>query len=88
MHSAVCFNTKVDILRGFETFGYQVAFYLLEDGELAVKATQSALLEQSLNDDFFTKPFAIQQQLIKKTVMKSAIRVKQQSFPPVNSVKA
>jgi hypothetical protein len=88
MQSTVSFNKKVDILRGFEIFGYQVAFYLLEDGELAVKATQSALLEQSLNDDFFTKPFAIQQQLIKKTIMKSALRVKQQSLLPINSVKS
>jgi hypothetical protein len=88
MRSTICFNKKVDILRGFETFGYQVAFYLLEDEELAVKATQSALLEQCLNDDFFTQPFAIQQLLIKKTVIKSALRVKHQSLPPVTSVKS
>jgi hypothetical protein len=56
MDSTDCFNNKVDILRGFETFGYQVAYYLLQDEELALKATQSALLEQGLNDDFFTKP--------------------------------
>jgi hypothetical protein len=85
MQSTVCFNKKVDILRGFEIFGYQVAFYLLEDEQLAVKATQSTLLEQSLNDDFFTKPSAVQQQLIKKSVMKSALRVKQQSLLTVTN---
>ncbi|TQR46299.1 hypothetical protein [Paenibacillus popilliae] len=77
MNRTVSFGHKVHVLRGGETYGYQVAHYLLQEEELALDATKAALLELSSNDDFFAEASSLQRARLLRAVTRHALLLKQ-----------
>lgn len=80
MERMVSFGRQVEILRGLETYGYQVAHYLLQEEDLALEAVKMALLEISAKDEFFKEEVSLQRTQLRRTVMCHAIRLKQKWF--------
>jgi len=77
MNSVILLPVKVKTLREFETYCYQIAFYILQNEDFAIEATRKALIELSMDDEFFRKPPTVQQQILKRTSMNQSIAVKQ-----------
>lgn len=71
------FQLKIALLRKYELYCYQVAYYLLEKEEDAVEATVSSLLQLSQDNDFFVSPENSQRVKAKVISMKAALAVKQ-----------
>ena len=65
--------SKVEVLRSFEVAGYQIAFYLLKDEELAAKSATDALLELYKNEEFFAQSCDLQRQTAKKMFIRKSI---------------
>jgi hypothetical protein len=65
-------------LRRLEVYAYQMAFYVLQNEDLAVEAAKTALLELGKNNEFYTMPDPVQNVMMKKTVISATIKVKQQ----------
>lgn len=80
MDPVICLAEKIEILKKHETYGYQIAFYLLQNEDLAIEAMKMALIELSMDDAFFRKSLTVQQQIMKRTSMNKSIEVKQKSF--------
>ena len=68
--------SKADVLRQYEAYGYQIAYYLLENESMAAEAAISALKELAMEETFFRQPSATRQQLAKKAFMKHAVKAK------------
>lgn len=66
---------KRETLRQWETYAYQIAHYLLRDEGKAVAAVTSALIELYLEDAFFRRSPADMRRMLKRTVLKHALRV-------------
>jgi hypothetical protein len=79
MYPEVSLNVKVEVFKRLETYGYQVAYFILQNEHLAIEATKAALLELSGDSGFFLKPLSVQREIVKKTMMRRSITVKQKS---------
>jgi len=77
MDRTMSFGQQLEILRGLETYGYQVAHYLLQEEDLALDAVKLALLEVSVKEDFFKEEITSQRAKWRITVMRHAIQLKQ-----------
>lgn len=77
MNRTVSFGHKVQVLRGVETYAYQVAHYLLQEEELALDAAKAALLELSSNGDFFTEDSSLQRARLCRAVIRHALLLEQ-----------
>lgn len=77
MDSVICLAKKVETLKRLETYGYQIAFYILQNEDLAIEAIKTALIELSMDDTFFRKTLTDQLQIMKRTSMNKSIAVKQ-----------
>ncbi|WP_152619436.1 hypothetical protein [Cohnella kolymensis] len=77
MNPVIGLAEKVKILKKLETHGYQIAFYILQNEDLAIEAIKTALIELSMDDTFFRKSQTVQQQIMKRTCMYKSIAVKQ-----------
>jgi len=77
MERMVSFGRQVEILRGLETYGYQVAHYLLQEENLALDAVKLALMEVSAKEGFFKEEIKSQRAEWRRTVMRHAIQLKQ-----------
>ncbi len=73
MQSSICLNTIIECLRKHETYVYQIAFYILQNEDLAIDAAKAALLELSKNDDFYRKPHADQRGMIHILIIRKSI---------------
>lgn len=73
MQSSICLNTKIECLREHEIYVYQIAFYILQNEELAIEATKKALLEISKNDHFYRTPQPDQRGMIRKLIIRKSI---------------
>ncbi|MDQ0115147.1 hypothetical protein [Paenibacillus harenae] len=67
---------KADVLRQYEIYGYQVAYYLLENETLATKATTQALIELLKDEDFFHQTESLQKQKTKQVFIKQSLLIK------------
>lgn len=67
---------KADVLKQYEVYGYQVAYYLLENEQLAAQAATQALLELFQDEQFFNQPQSYQKQKTKQVFMKQSLRTK------------
>lgn len=72
---------KTNVLKQYESYGYSVAFYLLEDEQLAVKASVQALLELLGDEDFFHRTHDHQKQQTKRVFIKHSLQVRSTNFP-------
>lgn len=64
MRSTDYFNRTVEVLRRLETYGYQVAYYILQDEELAMDATKRTLIALVKEEGLYTTPVAVQRDLM------------------------
>ncbi|OAB41109.1 hypothetical protein PBAT_21340 [Paenibacillus antarcticus] len=76
MRSSDYFNRTVEVLRRLETYGYQVAYYILQDEDLAMDATKIVLLALAQEDTLYNLPVAVQRDLMKKKIIKQSILLK------------
>lgn len=67
---------KADVLKQFEAYGYQVAYYLLEDEALAMQAATKALIELLNDDEFFRETLLHQKQKTKRIFIKHSLLIK------------
>ncbi|WP_028612525.1 hypothetical protein [Paenibacillus harenae] len=67
---------KADILKQYEVYGYQVAYYLLENETLAAEAVSQALIELMQDDQFFDQPQPLQKEKTKQTFMKQSLQIR------------
>lgn len=79
MQPEVSLRTKVEELKRLETYGYQVAYFILQNEHMAIEATKTALLELIGDPSFFLKPLSVRRDIMKKTMMRRSIAVKQNS---------
>ncbi|WP_149466347.1 hypothetical protein [Paenibacillus antarcticus] len=76
VRSSDYFNRTVEVLRRLETYGYQVAYYILQDEDLAMDATKIVLLALAQEDTLYNLPVAVQRDLMKKKIIKQSILLK------------
>lgn len=69
-------HRKAAVLKQYERYGYQIAYYLLENETLAAIATTQALIELLQDEQFFNQPEPLQQQKTKQVVMKQSLLTK------------
>lgn len=67
---------KAGILKRYEIYGYQVAYYLLENEALAEQAAMNALTEMLHNAPFFLQSPQQQQQSAKQAVIRHSLLIK------------
>lgn len=71
--------SRIEVLRQYETVGYQIAYYLLEDEALAAESALEALIELFKNDEFFCQPHMMQQRTAKNVFIRQSLKTKQLS---------
>ncbi len=76
MRSSDYFNKTVEVLRRLETYGYQVAYYILQDEDLAMDATKIVLLALAQEDKLYNLPMSVQRDLMKKRIIKQSMLLK------------
>ncbi|OAB42415.1 hypothetical protein PGLA_12130 [Paenibacillus glacialis] len=76
MRSTDYFNRTIEVLRRLETYGYQVAYYILKDENLAIDATKTALLALVQEENLNNMPMSVQRDLMKKVIIKQSMVLK------------
>lgn len=71
---------KIGILRSMETYGYQVAFYVLQDHRLAVEATKAALLALGGDESFFCACGDSRREKMRAQIRKTSLTVKLENW--------
>jgi hypothetical protein len=67
---------KQNTLKQYEAYGYQIAYYLLENEHLAMQASIQALMELINDEEFFRQPQPLQKQKAAKVFMRQSIQVR------------
>ncbi|HEY2494013.1 MAG TPA: hypothetical protein VGI33_14040 [Paenibacillus sp.] len=79
MQSTVYFNRTIEALRKLETYGYQVAYYILQDEDLAIDATKTTLLALAQEDEFYNTSVTAQRDKMRKMIIRESIVIKRKS---------
>lgn len=84
---------KRRILKQHEAYGYQIAYYLLQNEELALKASVCAIRELLGTERLYEEPPARQKKTIKDAFIRHALMVKgasmkQRGEPPAEHAAA
>ncbi|WP_438350867.1 hypothetical protein ACP8HI_09605 [Paenibacillus sp. FA6] len=80
MKSTDYFNQTIEALRRLETYGYQLAYYILQDEDLAMDATKMTLLALAQVDEFYNMPAAVQRDLMKKSAIRQSMVIKYENL--------
>ncbi|SFF27696.1 hypothetical protein SAMN04487969_12238 [Paenibacillus algorifonticola] len=64
---------KAAVLKQYEVYGYQVAYYVLENEALAAQAAMQAFKQLFQDEQFFEQPQPVQKQQTKRAVMKQSL---------------
>ncbi|MFF2094305.1 hypothetical protein [Paenibacillus sp. NPDC058174] len=75
---------KIEILRDYEQYCYQIAYYLVQDEAAAAAATCNTLLSIYANEAFFTSTQAGQQEAVKQAAMREALQAFKKSRAELN----
>lgn len=67
------FNKTVEVLRRLETYGYQVAYYILQDEDRAMDVTKIVLITLAQEDNLYHLPMTVQRDLMKKRIIKQSM---------------
>lgn len=67
---------RVKILKEHESYCYQVSFYLVQDEQLSIEATTTALLELAGDPDFFKGSPEEKKEIAKRVVIRSSLWAK------------
>jgi len=73
-------NERIGMLRKLEEYGYSIAYYLLQNEELAVEATRAALIEASGDFELSGLPGRAQKEKFGKLALSKAILVRRESL--------
>ena len=80
MTSTDYFNRTIEALRKLETYGYQLAYYILQDEDLAIEATKMVLLVLAEVDEFYNMPVVAQRDLMKKSAIRQSMVIKYENL--------
>ncbi|MCR8633232.1 hypothetical protein [Paenibacillus radicis (ex Xue et al. 2023)] len=69
-------NEKVDLLRQYESYCYQVAFYMLNDGDQAKRAVEQALLVLYKQNEWFHTPEIARKAKVKHAALQQALELR------------
>ncbi|MGF7048036.1 hypothetical protein J2T13_002542 [Paenibacillus sp. DS2015] len=83
MKSTNYFNRTIEALRRLETYGYQVAHYILQDEDLAIDATKMTLLAIAQEDDLYKMPVEVQHDKMRKMIIRESLLIKRQSHASI-----
>lgn len=78
-------SSMIEALRSLEGYGYQIAYVLLQDEQLAVRAASQALKELCVDARFSRASPQERKALMKRSAVKQAIALKRQTFQAVRS---
>lgn len=67
------FNRTVEVLRRLEMYGYQMAYYILQDEDRAMDVTKIVLLTLAQEDNLYNLPMSVQRDLMKKRIIKQSM---------------
>ncbi|MFX3631282.1 MAG: hypothetical protein ACE3L7_13725 [Candidatus Pristimantibacillus sp.] len=73
---------RADVLKQYEVYGYQVAYYLLEDEALAIQAANLALVELFKDEEFFRQSQLLQKQKTKQMFTRQSLKIKSSVLQP------
>ncbi|OAB43302.1 hypothetical protein [Paenibacillus antarcticus] len=76
MRSTNYLNRTVEVLRQLETYGYQVAYYILQNEDRAMVATKIVLLAVAQEDRLHNMPVSVQRDLMKNKIIKQSMLLK------------
>ncbi|WP_281889589.1 hypothetical protein [Paenibacillus sp. YYML68] len=74
--SRLSFSDKTDCLRRYETYSYQIAFYLLQNEGAARLAAERTLLELYRSDSWFQLETDPQTAQVKREAMRQSLLVR------------
>lgn len=69
-------HQKAAVLKQYEVYCYQIAYFILEKEALAIQAATQALIELVQDEQFFHQSQTVQRQMTKKAVMKQSLLTK------------
>ncbi|NOU93874.1 hypothetical protein GC093_11645 [Paenibacillus sp. LMG 31456] len=69
-------DEKVEFLRQYESYCYQVAFYLLMDGNQAKRAAEQALLALYMQNDWFNASDDVRRAKAKHAALQQALELR------------
>lgn len=69
-------HQKAAVLKQYEVYCYQIAYFILEKEALAIQAATQALIELVQDEQFFHQSQNVQRQMTKKAVMKQSLLTK------------
>jgi len=69
-------DTKITILRLYETFCYQVCYYIIQDSHLSIEAARETLLAVARDPGFFIATHEEQEKKVRLFAVRSTIRIK------------
>ncbi|WP_426451520.1 hypothetical protein ACP26L_05380 [Paenibacillus sp. S-38] len=67
-------GAKREVLKQYESYAYQIVFYLLQSEDGALRAAQEALLELYGSADFYAAAPEEQQKRVKAAAMRHALK--------------
>jgi hypothetical protein len=73
-------QTKISVLKKHEIYCYQIAYFLLEEEELATQTVLKTFYDLSRDHVFFDMPEILQQKKVKSVTMKNSLIIKQISI--------
>ncbi|TDF91848.1 hypothetical protein [Paenibacillus piri] len=69
-------NEKVKLLRRYEDYCYQIAYYLLNDGQQARQAAEQALLALYKQEEWYEMAHAAQKAKVKRLALHKALELR------------
>ncbi|MFX3632313.1 MAG: hypothetical protein ACE3L7_22350 [Candidatus Pristimantibacillus sp.] len=69
-------HQKAEVLKQYEVYCYQIAYFILEKEALAMQAATQSLMELVQDEQFFLQSQTVQRQMTKKVVMKQSLLTK------------
>ncbi|WJH34859.1 hypothetical protein MJA45_21050 [Paenibacillus aurantius] len=76
-------QNKAAVLRKFEGYCYQIAYYVLEKEQEAVQAARETLLELGTDDSFFEQEEPEQQRRVRVLTMKQSLAARKTAYSAV-----
>ncbi|HJV46918.1 MAG TPA: hypothetical protein VJ824_14465 [Bacillota bacterium] len=69
----ILFDEKIEILKKYEIYCYQVTFFLLKKEKTAIEAATYSLFELSQDEEFFLLDDLSQKRRVKSLAMKNSV---------------
>lgn len=67
-------NTRLNILRNYETYCYQICYHMLRDERLAVETAKQALIDVYQEAEFFGRSHRERQEMIRRIAVRRSLQ--------------